>query len=116
MSSIFHNAAAMAPFFDDVIIVEGRRTSSDHNGTRSISGTFRACVIDNGFADPIAAGDAESNVRTYTIITPVGGWLERTPPQTGDRITLENGRRLAVQRINALDAGDWTLTAKEVGA
>ena len=144
MSSIFHNAAAMAPFFDDVIVVEGVRASTPqplnpstpqplNNSTSQplnnptiqqsnnqtipqptrIRGTFRACVIDNGFADPVAAGDAESSVRTYTIVTPAGEWLAHTPPQTGDRITLSNGRHLAVQAINSIDAADWTITAKE---
>jgi len=126
VSSIFHNAAAMAPFFDDVIVVEGVRASTSQTLKQSnnqttpqptrIRGTFRACVIDNGFADPVAAGDAESSVRTYTIVTPAGEWLAHTPPQTGDRITLSNGRHLAVQAINSIDAADWTITAKEVGA
>ena len=114
MSSIFHNPAAMSPFFDDVIIVKGVRASASQTSQTPICGTFRACVFDNGFADPIASADAESNVRTFTIITPAGEWLERNPPQVGDTVAMDGRPPLRVARIDSLDGDEWVMTAKEV--
>ena len=108
-------AAALAPFFDETIVVEGKRKHG--SGTRSVRGTFNACVFDNGFADPFAEADAESNVRTFSISVRAGDWIERTPPQTGDRISIDGQSqtfKLAVSRVDSVLGDTWTCTAKEV--
>lgn len=84
-------------------------------------GTFRASVVDAGFADPISDGDAESGVRAFSVSVPAGEWLERTAPQVGDRIKVESvcGRAvklptLAVASVGLLPGGVWTFGAREV--
>jgi hypothetical protein len=121
MPDIFHNPAAFACFFTDVITVEGLRAvpSSSGSGTaaRKVSGTFRACVFDNGFADPFAEADADTNARSFSVSVRSGDWIERTPPQVGDKITLELdglAYRLAVSRIDTTTGDIWSITAKEV--
>ena len=107
--------AALAPFFDETIVVEGKRKHG--SGTRSVRGTFNACVFDNGFADPFAEADAESNVRTFSVSVRAGDWIERTHPQLGDRITFNKQGstiNLAVSRVESLLGDIWALTAREV--
>lgn len=100
-------AGAFAAFLNDTIVVEARR------GDRLVQGTFRACVIDNGFAPGIVDGDAESDVRTYSIQVAELAWVDNTRPQVGDRITLEDDRLLAVSAVEKL-GGYWQLAAREV--
>lgn len=124
MGNIFDNPAAFEPFFCDVIVVEGRRANpagSPKAGTRTVRGTFRASVVDNGFSDPIAAADAESGVRSFTVSVPAGEWLERTEPQVGDRVRVESvgGRAarlppLAVCSVGLMPGCVWTFEAREV--
>lgn len=120
MPDIFHNTAAVAQFFTDCISVEGLRAfilsaSGDAADTaRKVSGTYSACVFPNGFADPFAEADADTDVRTFTILIPAGEWLDHTHPQVGDLVTLDSGEQLAVSRIDSLTGDTWSLTAKEV--
>jgi hypothetical protein len=136
MPGIFHNSAAFVPFFDCVISVEGLRASSSSGSAaptlaaataaRKVSGTFKACVFDNGFADPFAAADADSNVRTFSISVRAGDWIERTPPQIGDRITIHEemevpegalcpkSHALTVSRVDSVTGDIWSFRAKEV--
>ena len=112
-------ASAFAPFFDEVISVEGRRSATlSADGapavTRNVSGSFYACVFDNGFADPLADADAESGVRTFSITVRAGDWIEGTKPQTGDRVHLADGTLLAVNSVGMLAGDTWVLTAREV--
>ena len=117
MPSVFDNPDAFGPFFDETIVVEGKRPASRAAGaSRPVKGTFRACVFDNGFADPFAEGDADSNVRTFSVSVRPGDWIEGTPPQPGDRITLERDGfsfHLAVKDVTPT-FGSWTVAAREV--
>lgn len=106
----------MAPFFDETIVVEGVRPGVADGTTRTVKGTFKACVFDNGLADPFADADAESNVRTFSISVRARDWIERTPPQTGDRISIDRPGitfKLAVSRVDSVLGDTWTCTAKE---
>ena len=132
MPDIFHNSAAFTPFFGCVISVEGLRASSSSGSAaptlaaataaRKVSGSFEAYITDNGFANAFAAADADSNVRTFSISMRAINWSERTPPQIGDRITIQEsketpslvGLSLAVSRVDSVTGDTWFLTAKEV--
>ena len=109
---------AFAPFFDTPIAVEGQRP-----GGKRIAGNFKACVFDNGFADPFAAGDADSEIHTFSISIMAGDWLENKPPQVGDKIYVSNPDDcvpnlpnivLAVSHIDTIIGDTWVLTAKEI--
>ena len=113
MNSFFDNPAAIAPFFDDVIVVEGVRPFAD-GGRRKVQGTFSACVLDAGFSEPLIEGDADSDVRTYSVSIRSGDWVDGTKPQVGDRVQLANGTLLAVSRTDNLLGDIWSLTAREV--
>ena len=82
-----------------------------------------ACVFDNGFAAPFAETDVDNLTRTYSISIMAGDWLEKMPPQVGDKIMVSYADdctpnlpniRLAVSHIDSLLGDTWTLTAKEV--
>ena len=112
MHNLFDNPAAFAPFFDDEIFVEGRRKADD--GTRKVEGSFPACVVYNGFSEPLIEGDADSDVRTYSVSIRSGDWVDGTKPQVGDRVRLADGTQLAVSRTDNLLGEIWSLTAREV--
>jgi hypothetical protein len=109
----FNCPAAFSPFFDDAIVVEGVRSSAD-GGRRKVQGTFSACVLDTGFAEPLMEGDADSDVRTYSVSIRSGDWVDGTKPQVGDRVRLADGTQLAVSRTDNLLGEIWSLTAREV--
>ena len=109
--------SAFSVFFDCPISVEGERAHSSQAG-RKVAGSYMACVFDNGYVDPFAEADAESNVRSFGISVKAGDWLDNEPPQVGDRITLPQGNinfKLAVFRVESILGDTWTLTAREVG-
>ena len=112
MHNLFDNPAAFAPFFDDEIVVEGRR--KDDDGTRKVEGSFSACVVYNGFSEALMEGDADSDVRTYSISIRSGDWVDGSKPQVGDRVRLADGTQLAVSRTDNLLGDIWSLTAREV--
>lgn len=106
----FDSPAAFEPFYDETIVVEGRR------GSRPVKGTFSACVFDTAYADGMLPGDAESEMRTFSVSVRVGDWIDGTPPQVGDRITFERdgiGFKLAVSSVEPV-IGSWTCQAREV--
>lgn len=109
----FNCTSAFAPFFDEVVSIEGRRKSDD--GPYTLSGTALACVLENGFSDPMVDVDADSDVRVFSVSIRRSDWIDRSRPAIGDRIVLtgRDGLKLAVSRVDA-DATSWTLTAREV--
>ena len=111
MASPFDDiSGAFEPMFSDSFSVRGKR-----NG-RTIRGTFYGCVLDTGFSDPISEADSESVVRSYSITVCRENWLERKPPQTGDRVEVAEipGLRLAVSHVDSVAGDLWTFTAREV--
>lgn len=113
---------AFSPFFDTLVSVEGDRAAST-GGTTRIAGTYSACVFDNSFALPFSEADVDSSVRTFSVHVLAGDWLERKPPQVGDRITVANAEpctpelpsiQLAVSKIDSLFGDVWMFTAKEI--
>ena len=116
------NSRAFRHFFDEPIVVEGERPCLDtaqgaSPSARSVKGTFLACVFDNGLSSPFADSDVDTDVRTFSISVRARDWIERTPPQLGDRISLDSNGisfKLAVSRVESLLGDIWTVTAKEV--
>ena len=89
MGGMFECPAAFAPFYDSSVSVRGTRA----NG-RSFSGTFAACVLDEGL-DEVFDDErgTSSNVRKVTVHIPKAGpraWTFRDPPKVGDELTLVN--------------------------
>lgn len=108
---------AFSQFFDVPISVTGKRKSGN------VAGTYDACVFDNGYADPMMETDADTSVRTYSIMIKAGDWLEMRPPQVGDRIAVNVSSdcardlptiNLAVSSVDSLLGDTWSLTATEV--
>ena len=105
---------AFAPFYDTHARITGTRRAG--RGTRSIDGTFPACVIDNGYDEIIGETGTASTVRTVTIYVPRTGpdaWRDETPPQRGDIVRPLEGGEYKVTRANATDATQYTLEARE---
>lgn len=119
--SPFASPAAFAPFFREAVAVEGRREAIpalNGGGTvaRSVRGTFRACVMDCGFAEPLADGDATCSARVYAVSVRKGDWVDRTPPRVGDRVRATVGGRSASLVVTSVSCGEdvWTAEAREV--
>lgn len=122
MKNPFNDMGAFSPFFDTPVSVSGERARPQGGVTR-IAGTYTACVFDNGFAGPFSEADVDSSVRTFSIQVRAGDWLERKPPQVGDRISIANvtpcdpelpSVSLAVSTIDSLFGDIWIFTAKEI--
>ena len=111
---VIFSKSVFSPFFDRRISVEGKRPFTPGH-SRKVAGTFQACVFDNGPSDPLMDTDAGTNVRTFSISVRAGDWLDHTPPQTGDTITIGEVRT-AVSRVETVTGDTWTLTAREVAA
>ena len=104
---LFDNPAAFAPFYDDVVAVEGTRTDRVLK-----TGPLAACVFDQGLDDPLADGDVSSVRRRYSISIRVADWPDTAPPQIGDTVLLADGNgRLSVLSV-ARSLGDIVMEAR----
>ena len=108
------DSRAFAPFYDSRVRITGTRGAGA--STRTIDGTFPACLLDNGYADPMGESNTQSTARTRTIYIPRTGpdaWRDETPPQRGDTITTLDGARWGVQSVDATDRTQFTMEVKE---
>lgn len=112
MSNFFANPAAFAPLFSDTVDVTGVRRIG--TGTHYVEGSCKACVFENGFADPIADGEIDSDVRTFSVQIRSEDWIDSERPGVSYRLTLANGIKCAVNRVSLGLDGVWVLDAKEV--
>lgn len=92
---LFDDASgAFAPFFDDVVSVEGR------SGARAVkTGGIPACVFDQGFDDPVSDGSSATERRLYSVVVRVADWPNVEPPRIGFVVTLKDGARLSVKSV-----------------
>ncbi|MBR4654132.1 MAG: hypothetical protein IKO72_12310 [Kiritimatiellae bacterium] len=110
--SIFQSPAAFAPFYEDEIAVRGTAQS----------GTFKACIFENGLDDPLMDASIAADRRAVMVHIPKhgdGGWNCEGVPAVGDRLTLLSwggkpcSDEFAVSSVS--DFGDaWILAAREV--
>ena len=103
MGNIWNNPSAFAPMFDEHVSIEAVRPS------RTIRGTFAACVMPVSIDDPFAETEAESKRLTVSVLLAKRGadaWNDRTAPQIGDKITIEAGVMFAVTKVNPL-VSEW---------
>ena len=109
MKSVFENPKAIAPFFDDILVVEGRRAAG-----RDVRCTVRACVLDHGFSDPLLNGaSAASEARELAVQLPRNFWPYTQPPQIGDRVKLASGQSFEVYKVGLFDATVYILSIRE---
>jgi hypothetical protein len=109
---------AFSMFFDTPIAVSGDRA----NGR--VAGNFNACVFDQGFASAFSEADADTTIHTYSISILAGDWLEKNPPQIGDKVVIGKPTfstspnlptiNLVVSHIDQLLGDVWIFTAREV--
>ena len=109
MASMFDNAKAFAPFFDDRVVVEGRR------GDRMIREACRACVLDSGFVDVDADAVAQSDEHVFSVRILRRDWPDASGPRIGDMVRLDGGRVLRITECVG-DAVSFTARAKSKGA
>ena len=114
MANLFHNPHAFAPMFDTYVRLTGTRVAGA--STRAIDGTFKACVLDNGYADPIGDTATASTVRLVLCYIPRRGpesWRDETPPKRGDMLRPVGGGNFKVTSVDATDESMFTLEARE---
>lgn len=112
MPSIFHNPAAFAPFYDQLVAVKGDAQV----------GTFKACAFEDGLDDPLSEASPAADRRRISVCIPKrgdGGWNCENPPKRGDTLTVlswggvEGVDNFAVEKV--MDFMDsWMLSAREV--
>ena len=106
MKSRFDNPRAFAPFFDDIVAVEGPR------GSRPLkTGALNACVLDQGLDYPLADDVTSTNRRLYTVTIREADWPDESAPRIGDVITLADCTRISVKSV-ARSHGDFVLEAR----
>lgn len=109
MKSVFDNPKALAPFFDDVLVIEGRRA-----GGRDVRCTISACVLDQGFSDPLMDGaSSSSDARELVVQLPRACWPYIQPPQIGDRVKMKTGQSFEVYKVGLFDATVYMLNIRE---
>lgn len=110
MPSVWHNPAAFAPFFDQSVGYRGLAQS----------GTFKACVCEDGMADPLADASTSTDVLAVVVTIPKfgeGGWNHTARPRIGDKIHLlswadhDGGCDFAVKSVEDF-ADSWLIHAK----
>lgn len=105
---MFDTPKAFAPFFDDSVVVEGRRSS------KTVRTTCRACILDGGFADGDPEAVSATAERVYSIRILRSDWRETEPPRIGDTVTDAWNSTLKVTTVGR--DGDWfELTCKSKG-
>ncbi len=110
MSTLFHNPAAFAPLYTDLVAIKGTAQS----------GTFKACVFEDGLDDPLSEASICSGARSVVVLVPKvgeGGWNCADRPRVGDVATLlswggiEGVDGYTVKKVD--DFGDaWQLHAR----
>lgn len=106
MSGLFHNPRAFAPFFDDLVAVEGRR------GARTVkTGALPACVLDEGLDEPLQDASTSTARRRYSIRLRAADWPETEPPREGYFVLLADGTKLSVMSV-ARHQGDYLMEAR----
>lgn len=112
MPSIFQSQAAFAPFYEDEVAIKGAAQS----------GTFKACIFENGLDDPISEASIAADRRAVTVHVPkfgAGGWYCAEAPSVEDKLTLLSwGGRPCMDEFAISDVKDfgdaYILEAREV--
>ena len=109
----FSNPAAFEPFYSDTVSVTGARASG------RFTGTFAACVLDDGLEDPLADVSTASTRRRAMVYIPKtgdGGWNDTQPPQVGDTVTVlsQGSTDFAVSAVKDF-MDSWVLTVRQTG-
>lgn len=106
MAGMFDNPGPFDPFFDDVVCIEGVRDG------RTVCETVPACVMDQGFDDPLTDVSTETNRRKVEVTVRRSDWREILPPQTCDVVRLDDGGEFEVFAVVASHASEWILRAR----
>ncbi len=106
----FDMATALAPFFDALVGYAG-----DRPGAR-IRGTFACCLLFGSNVDALTDISPASASTSLTCLLAKRGhraWNQTMPPQTGDILTLPDGRQYAINSVDDWQADYYTLEAAQ---
>jgi len=105
-------ASAFRPFFTERVAFAATRKDGVH------SGTVRACIFDESYADVFdETTGTSSRIRQITLEVSESEWSAAvsSPPQTGDKITSpRTSREYAVTEASPAVGRAWAITAREV--
>lgn len=105
-------ASAFRPFFTERVAFAATRKDGVH------SGTVRACIFDEGYAEVFdESSGTSSRIRQITLEVRGFDWNAAlsTPPQIGDRFTSPmTGREYAAFEVKPTVGEAWAITAREV--
>jgi len=105
-------AWAFRPFFTERVAFAATRKDGVH------SGTVRACIFDESYADVFdETTGTSSRIRQITLDVSESEWSAAvsSPPQTGDKITSpRTSREYAVTEASPAVGRAWAITAREV--
>ena len=104
-------ASAFDPFFSAPVAFAATRTDGTHRGT------VRACVFDEGYAEPIDEGSTYSKVARIALQIRKWDWSAcvSTDPAPGDRFkSPETGRVYAAVTVTHFSGDTWSIEAREV--
>lgn len=103
--------AAFDPFFSDLVAFAATRTDGTHRGT------VRACIFDEGYAEPLDETSTCSKVARIALHIRKWDWSAciSTDPAPGDRFkSPETGRVYAAATVSHFSEDTWSIEAREV--
>lgn len=107
---MFDAQEAFEPFFDDLLIVEGARDGA------SVAATVHACVLDEGFEEPLTDDGTSSTRRAIVAHIPRKGphrWSFTWQPQIGDTLVNAFGVRFSIYKVELFDGGEFICKARQ---
>jgi len=84
--------------FNETIMVTGVR----ERGRRVYAADLRCRYLDDGVYDGATDNQLAANTDMAAFFVPVAEWPDAKPPQVGDAVTREDGRKYRVGRVTRL--------------
>lgn len=99
MSGMFSNPRALAPFFDELIAVEGERP------TGRVRQSVKASVMPAAKDELLGDASFDTTRRDWSVSflkCGRGGWNLTAAPQIGDRVRLKSGAVATVAKVTEI--------------
>lgn len=97
--------AAFAPMMTDTVGLSGVR-----KGGAKVATSFCGCVFHAADDVPLAESDVSTDVKCVSVVAPVADFAG-VVPQVGDALTLDDGTRWLISRVET-QIGNYNITAR----
>lgn len=105
------NEAAYDLFYDEVAAVGGMRLDAGAEEIRKALQSVRCCVLGGELSDPASDAIMPGDSYGARVWIRRRDWLDHTPPQRGDTLTIEGRPVLRVVSVVGCQS-DWVLECR----